>query len=282
MDNNRITLQIEGVAEEKGHVTLSAFLSQLEAVKAALKQTERIITGEEEASVYYRIIDLRHTSPATVVLEAVPFSSRPQWKPKKRASTIREDYSRPVVRRFFHSLRGIREKKERPERSDLQLLQAYRNLSASLQKDVSSVKLTDSDETVDIDRRFQAAIDDIIGPDELLEGTVNGTLERLNLHNTTRFDIFPTIGPKQVTCDFKPELKANVIAAVDRYISVTGKLRYKRLENFPYAINAERIEILPPEDELPTLLDIRGIAPNFTEGKNALEFLKELRDAEEA
>jgi len=280
-NGNRITLQIEGAQEEDQRVTLSAFISQLEAVKSALKQTERIVTGEEETSVYYRIVDLHYSSPVTVVLEAVSFATRPQWKPKKRKTVSREDYSRSTVTHFFHSLREIREKKQRPAKADLQLLQAYRNLAAPLERDVTHVKLIDSDQGVDIDKRFQAAIDEIIGPDELMEGSISGTLEKLNLHNTTRFDIFPTIGPKQVACDFKPELKPDVIAAVDKYVSVTGKLRYKRLEDFPYAINAEKIEIPPPENELPSLLDLRAMAPDLTGGVNALDFVKGIRDAEE-
>jgi len=280
-NNNRVTLQLEGTAEEQGHVTLSAFLSQLEAVKSALKQTERLITGEEESSVYYRIVDLRHSSPSTVVLEAVSFSTRPQREPKKKRTTRQGDYSQPTVRHFFHSLRQIREKRQAPAKADLQVLQAYRNLTASLEKDVCSIKLINTEESVDIDRNFQAAIDEIIGPDEFSEGTICGTLERINLHNNARFDIFPPIGAKQVGCDFKPSLKEAVIRAVDKYVCVAGKLRYKRLENFPYAINAESIEILPPEDELPTLFDIRGMAPELTGDRSAAEFLEEIRNGED-
>jgi hypothetical protein len=279
-NENLITVQIEGTPEENQYVTLSAFISQLEAVKAALKQTERTITGEEEPSVYYRIVGLRYSSPATVVLEAVSLASRPHWKPKKKRSLSREDYSRPIVTRFFHSLKEIREKRQRPEKADLQLLQAYRNLTSALEKNVSRIKLTNSEEGVDIDRSFQAAIDEIIGPDELVEGSVSGTLEKLNLHNTTRFDIFPTAGPNQIACDFKPQLRSQVVKAVDKYVTVFGKLRYKRLEDFPYAIDAESIEVMPPENDLPTLFDIKGIAPDLTQGKGAMVFLEEIRDAE--
>lgn len=276
---NIITLQLEGTEQEQGHITLSAFLSQLEAVKAALKQTERLLTGEEESSVYYRIIDLRHSSPATVVLEAVSFSTRP-GQLKKRKHVQKDDYSQPTVKHFFHSLKEIREKKRSPEKADLQVLQAYRNLAASLEKDVSRIKLVNKNESVDIDKTFQTAIDQIIGPDELFAGTICGTLEKLNLHNTTRFDIFPTIGPKQVACDFKLELKDDVIRAVDKYVCVTGTLRYKRLGNFPYAVDADKIEILPPEHELPTLFDIRGMAPDLTRGQTISDFLEEVRDAQ--
>ena len=104
-------------------------------------------------------------------------------------------------------------------------------------------------------------------------------MEKLNLHNATRFDVFPLIGPKQVACEFPPSLRQAVISAVDKYVCVFGKLRYKRLENFPYAINAEGLEVLPQED-LPTLFDIKGMAPGLTGGRSTAEFLKEIRDAE--
>ena len=117
---------------------------------------------------------------------------------------MREDHSQATVNRFFHCLKEIREKKQRPERADLQALEAYRNLAAKLNKSVAGVKFTNTHDTVDIDDRFREAIDEIIGPDELFEGTVSGVLERLNLHNTTRFDIFPTIGPKPSHMQLRP------------------------------------------------------------------------------
>jgi hypothetical protein len=66
---------------------------------------------------------------------------------------------------------------------------------------------------------------------------------------------------------------------LDRYVCVNGKLRYKRLEDFPYAIDAEEIEIMPFDDELPNLFDIRGIAPNLTSGRTTEDFLEAIRDA---
>jgi hypothetical protein len=280
MPGNRITVQFEGSFEDDWHVTLSAFLAQLEAIKAALKQTERLVSGEDEVSVYYRVVDLSHSSPATVVLEAVSRTHQPQQETKKKPNAHRPDYSQATVRQFFHSLKQIRERRQAPPRADLQALEAYRNLAGPLEKKVSGLKLINGDGSVDIDRKFQTAIDEIIGPDELVEGTINGTLEKLNLHNTTHFDIFPPIGPKQVACEFKPSLKQAVIRAVDQYVSVGGKLRYKRLEKFPYAINVENIEVLPSDDELPTLFDVKGMVPNLTGEKSDADFLEGIRNGE--
>jgi len=282
MPLNRITVQLQGSFEDDWHVTLSAFLSQLEAIKAALKQTERLVSGEDEPSVYYRIIDLHHSSPATVVLEAVSRSNQPQREAKKNTRLAqRVDYSQATVRRFFSSLKQIRDKKQAPAKADLQALEAYRNLAGPLDKKISGLKLIDSEESVDIDRTFQSAIDEIIGPDELVQGTICGMLEKINLHNVTRFDIYPTIGPKQVACDFGPTLRDSVIKAVDQYVCVGGKLRYKRLEQFPYAVNVEMIDVLPPEEQLPTLFDVRNMAPDLTRGLSIGEFLEAIRDGEE-
>ena len=281
MANNRITVQLIGTSEDEGHVRLGAFITQLEAVKAALKQTERLITGEDDPSVYYRIVGLRYSSPASVVLEAVSSMGRESFVlRKKRRRTVKADHSQATVNRFFQSLNEIREKKQRPARADLQALKAYQNLAATLDKSVSGVKLINKRHAVDIDNRFRTAIDEIIGPDELFEGTVFGVLERLNLHNATRFDIFPLIGPKQVACEFGSALRNDVISAVDKYVCVSGKLRYKRLEKFPYAINAKGIDVLPPEQELPTMFDVKGMAPNLTEGRSIAEFLEVVRDDE--
>lgn len=278
MPKNRVTIQLVGSLEDDWHVTLSAFLYQLEAVKAALKQTERLVSGDEEPSVYYRIVDLSHASPATVVLEAVSMPQAPQ-EPKRKRRAQRMDYSGETVTRFFSSLKQIRQR-QAPPKADLQALESYRNLTASLNKKVSHIQIINTEESIDIDKAFQSSIDEIIGPDELVEGTVSGTLERINLHNTTRFDIFPTIGPKQVACDFKPELKESAIRAIDHYVSVGGKLRYKRLEQFPYAVNVESIEVFPPEEELPSLFDLRGMAPDLTRGLSIEKFVEAIRDGE--
>src|SRR4051812_10461085 len=70
MPNNQIRIIVEGDSKDKGHVRLNDFLQQLEAVKSALKQTERILAPNEKGAAYYRIVDVSHNSPLTVVLEA--------------------------------------------------------------------------------------------------------------------------------------------------------------------------------------------------------------------
>jgi hypothetical protein len=274
MPSNQITIQLQGSPEDDGHIRLSEFLAQLEATRTALKNTERLVTGSDEPSLYYRVINLSYASPATVVLEAV---SRPEQQATAAVEHI--DHSAETVNEFFASLRRIRDERRAPRNADLQALQAYRDLAAVTEKHIPSIRISNTAATVDIDATFRMAVDEIIGPDELVEGSISGMLEKVNLHNTTRFDIFPTVGPQHVACNFAPELKREVIRGLAQYVNVRGTLRYKRLSEFPHAVDVAEIEIFPPEEDLPSLYDIRGIAPGATGDLTADEFVDSIRNA---
>lgn len=261
----QITIQIQGMPEDDGQVRLTEFIKQLEAFKGSLKHTERLVSGEDESSLYYRIVQLSYSSPATVVIEA--------------ASRIRGQagLGEKTVKKLLSNLRQVTLGR-RPVRADLTALQSYQNLSSMLRQHVGRVEIKNGDKSIVIDDRFATKIAKIIGPDELAEGSLYGMLEWLNLHHTNRFHIYPTIGPKKVDCDFPAHLKPQVIASMDKYVQVFGQLRYKRLDKFPYAMNVHYVEVLPSEDDLPTLYDLRGIAPNATGAMSSADFVRSLRD----
>src|SRR5438105_1491048 len=116
----RITVELVGASEDDGHLLLSEFIKQLQAVKSALKQTDA------------------------------------------------------------------------PEDFDLPALEAYRDLGTMLDKHVAGITITTSRRRkVQIDKKFETKVSEIIGPDELIEGSLSGMLEWLNLHNTSIFHIYP-------------------------------------------------------------------------------------------
>lgn len=262
----RITVTIAGSKEDKGRVRLTEFIKQLEAVKSSLKQTERLISDGDETKLYYRIVELTYSSPARVVIE-----------PASLGGSETNGLGSRTVKQFVTNLSQVARGK-RPARADLTALQSYQNLTSMLKQHVGKVEIKNGAKAVAIDSRFATKIAKIIGPDELAEGSMFGMLEWLNLHHANRFHIYPTVGPTKVDCDFPVELRPQVIAAVDTYVQVSGQLRYKHLEKFPYAINVSHIEPLPPEDKLPTLYDLRGVAPAATGETSAANFIRALRD----
>lgn len=250
LSRRRIAVEIRGSAEDGGYLRLSEFLKQLDVIKAALKHTERLLSGSEERTVYYRIVKLSMASPATVVLEetAVRSNERPGKLPKI-----------PVTQRLVSTLRQIERGRPLPQVKDLAALEAYRNVGTLLHKHVEQVTITGANQAVSIGEEFNRKVDKIIGPDEIIEGSVSGLLLQVNLHNTTRFEIYPSVGPKKIACDFPLALKSEVIRGLDQNVRVIGRLRYKHWAPHPHAITAEQLEIFPPDDQLPTIFDLRGL-----------------------
>lgn len=267
MANKTITIRLIGSDKDGGDVRLSDFLEKLEAFSDALRQTERSISGLSSNFIYYKVVNLTHRSPATITLEAVASQSAPVS-------------ARIVTSNFIAGVRSIRNKRKAPASADLSMLQSYRALAIAPNRNIQRVEIVEtSKKVIPIDSVFTRQVDEIIGPDAYSYGEISGRLESVNLHNTLKCVIFPSVGPQKVACVFKPELRGKVKTALDNYVTISGRLRYKQIDKFPYAIDAKDIDIHEPHDDLPKLNDLRGISPNSTEGMSAEAFVRSLRNA---
>lgn len=266
MPRDLITIRLMGSEKDGGHVRLSEFIDQLEAFSEALRQTERALSGKNSAYIYYRIVDLTHNSPATIVLEPVAPPSAPV-----SAKAVRKN--------FITGVREIRNKRQAPFGANLAMMESYKSLSAKVNR-IERVELVESPtKVIPIDSVFSKQVDEIIGPDTFSFGSVSGKLEALNFHKTLKFFIFPTVGAQRISCEFKPNLREKVKLGLDHYVTIEGRLRYKQMDQFPYAIDAKDIDVHEDDAQLPTLHDLRGISPNSTEGMSAEEFVRSIRNA---
>lgn len=148
-----------------------------------------------------------------------------------------------------------------------------------LTRHISEISISADGIDIPVTRELEHRIDQIIGPDILAEGTIAGDLETVNVHNRSTFYIYPTVGPKKVLCNFPVHLFEAVKLGLKQYVSVSGKLRYKAREPFPYAIDVTDIEINPPGNELPSLWDLRGIEEHATGDVDSVAFIRAMRDA---
>lgn len=267
MANKRITIRLVGSDKDGGDVRLSEFIEKLEEFSDALRQTERALSGLSSNFIYYKVVNLTHTSPATVTLEAVARPSAPVSP-------------RIVTNNFIAGIRSIRNKRAAPSVADLPMLQSYKALVIAPNRQIQRVEIVETaKKIIPIDSVFARQVDEIIGPDVYSFGEISGRLESVNLHNTLKCVIFPSVGPQKVACDFKPELRAKVKAALDNYVTISGRLRYKQIDKFPYAIDAKDIDIHEVHEELPKMNDIRGISIKSTEGQSAEDFVRSIRNA---
>lgn len=119
-----------------------------------------------------------------------------------------------------------------------------------------------------------------IEPNERAEGSISGTLEKVDWHGKTVFWIFPMVGPTRVKCVAprnRPDIQSKVLAGVLQYVTVHGTLLYRT--GMPYAYAVEDVDEIEIHDEkrAGSLLDLKGIAPHLTGKLSTAAYLRELR-----
>ena len=101
-------------------------------------------------------------------------------------------------------------------------------------------------------------VEAVLAPEVESIGTVEGSLEGLIIHGKRRFLIFDPLTERQVTCYFteRVEWKA-VLEAFGKRVAVSGFLRSRR-SGEKVSIQASRLYVFPPDDELPRADMVRG------------------------
>ena len=261
----RITIQLRGSANDEQHVRFAEFITELHALHTALMNAESIVARSSRSSLYFRVIDLTHASRASVVLEAIPRRSE-------------HDLTADVVKTFFDGLRQIQESGQVSENFDRSILESYKALCAGLHKNVTEIRFSGDEYDIKIDWQLESRIDRLLGGDAIREGSMEGMLEAINLHNNAnKFNLFPSAGPSKVVCHFHESMISDAINAIARYVYVAGQVKFKTREFFPHEIEVASMEVYPPEHELPTLASLRGVAPNATGDVDAVAFIRAVR-----
>ena len=268
MASHRLTLTIESARPEQEDVSLSDFLFQLSAFRRVLSHTESLVAGRE-AVIDWQVVDLSHSSPAQIVLQSV------HTQPKL------PDVSGETVEKFFRYLEALSTEAEAPSEMNRATLEAYKAFSDRIQKGVLKTHVKNEKSAIKVSGEVKGVIDTILAPKIRAIGVVEGRLEYVNIHGDRNvFRIYPTIGSDRVECAFPKDRLEDARKALDHRIRVHGELTYPARSDFPKSIKVDRIELLPEDDELPSLMDLRGTAPELTGDLSSEEFVRGLRNAE--
>lgn len=265
-----IIITIESAESDREHVSLNDFSFQLEALRKVLSNTESSLSGEQ-AEIDWQIVDLKHSSPAEIVLRPID----------TRIDTDKEDIVFETVNKVISSLKMLSEDASPPVKMNQQLLGHYKNFSNKVQKGILRVSLKSETDKVKVNENVKAAIDAVTLSETKSIGTVEGRLEFLNIHaNQNIFRIYSAIPPEKVNCFFPPDKIEEAREALGRKIRVSGELTYPKGDDFPRDVKVQTIELFPDDDDLPGLADLRGMAPDITGDLSSEEFVRNLRDAE--
>jgi hypothetical protein len=261
-------LKFEGLPSENGNVRLVDFVGRLSSFSAAISRADRLSSNSHSPTFYFRIVDLKHTSPAIITIEAYP-----------KDPNI--DFRTPSFDQVFSIMQQVSENRlQRP--TDYDLLEDIRQLIAPVGVTLASLEIISDGYDIQVTKEFKARMDLEMAPENTHVGFIRGALEYINIHGGKKlFKIYPEVGPTRVTCHFPDELREAAIHAVGQIIEIHGIIHYKAVSTFPHQIDVKKLDVLPDERELPSILDLRGIAPGLTGGVSSEEFVRGLRDEEQ-
>ena len=267
MKSNKFKITMKG-DEADDSLRLADLIDQLNVIKQTLNQIDLAVSGQKSPTLYYRITNITMNSPATFEVEAVS---------KSRGAA----HGRRVIAKLDTDLRKVMAGR-RPKEAGLELMESYGSLVQPMRKHVSEVSLQfEDDPPMDLPRNLDMKVDEILGPDQVEEGSVVGSLDVIDVHGQRNFfRVYPVVGPTSIKCQFQSGMLPNAIAGIKHFVRIAGLLHYKKAEKFPHLIKVSSIEVLPEKSDAPPLSSLRGIAIGAYNGLSSSEYVEKVRNGE--
>ncbi len=274
MTEGGIKFVIEGPAENDQNLELSVFVEKAEQFNALLKNTLK----EYHRKVVINVVGLSHSSPSTVECQLMTDGQLDNEAVIACARTLDLIESKEIKGINSNVLSSM-EKLAKPEPGkvargeirifgkDLKREKVYRldkELLAKLQREPV-------DKYVKYGRNEEYA--------EL--SMIDGVLQQIDIRRRPYTCVIDDAGISQanIKCEFSEDLLDSMGAALGRNVFIYGEFFYRRDNNIPYKIGINEVEILPPSEELPSLSDLKGVAPGLTGDMAPEEFVRKLRDS---
>ncbi|MBE0672580.1 MAG: hypothetical protein IH588_18540 [Anaerolineales bacterium] len=265
MKDQVITFTFEGLDANDSDVRLSDFVYELQQFISASKKADEIVSKGATATFYYKIIDLHHSSPASLTAKTIPTI------PESDAGESAHDY-------LFAVMDSI-EKKQIKDRIEYSLLKTIKSMTDPIGKTLSSVIVRRDENVIYINTSFKEKVNVIFGPEETYPGHFRGMLDAINVHNRANvFWLYPEVGPKKITCHFPSDIKERAIQAVGKRVEIRGIFKYKTNAQYPHEADVKTMDVFEPNEEYPSFMDIYGLDPGMTGGLSSEDFIRKIRN----
>ena len=103
-----------------------------------------------------------------------------------------------------------------------------------------------------------AHVDSLVGIQSRDWGTIEGKLQTITERRVTKFVVYDPVTDRPTHCYFDDEILDEVVDAFGQRVSVSGLIRY-RGDGEPVSIDVEEFRVLPTDDLLPSVDEVRGI-----------------------
>lgn len=266
MGDHRITIRLEGLPGDEGHVRLSALLERMEALQSALNAISRSVTPGARASLYYRVVSATHSSPLELTIE-----------PIDRTDRIQSSIARETHCRFFFEMENLRRGQPLSEFLDNDAAEKLTTLVEWDPDKISSMAFRNGTSAIKVTEEVKQNARRYLSEEETSWGQLEGYLEGVNFHGKDkRFYIYPPSGPARgIRCTFVAGLKRLVKESLERRVVVVGKKHFRQNQKFPHAIDVRELEVLESPSKEEHLAFIDG---EIDDDRDAVDVIREMRD----
>lgn len=273
----RLDFVVEGAP---GTIALRSFLSALDDARAVIEGVDVAIMHLATPMIEWYVEDLHMSSLAATLV------GKPRRSPAALEYTPQLGHQ--IATTFVEGLRTVEMRPivppSFPEQSMRRLKQLGNVMGRNGAKGFRAVKLESGGELVSarVEARLtrQAAINakEALSPRYTADGSVVGRLDVISVHKGQQFTIYDEIDRRPVKGSFSEALLGNVKEALSRRVIATGIIRRNGAGQM-ISILVETLEILPADHQLPTVGDLVGSDPDFTNGLPADVWVRKVRDA---
>ena len=258
-----ITVSVEGQTPD---LLAQPFLDAMDRSLEILRDLDSGITMRRRPTLRWAIANMHIGSPAVMTLRALPPSTG-------------KDVSQDVVNRYVEGLELLERGERLPAFFSEDALNAAKRLGNLTRGNERVVVVRTGLRSVKISQRISVNIDEMVNRTYVSDGSVEGIMEMVTLHENTYFRVYDSVQGWGVPCYFRQESLDEVRDALGKRVSITGRLRGDR-RGKPESMLVSGIRVLGLE-LLPTPGEIRGIAQGMTGGLKSEEHLRELRRDDE-
>lgn len=258
----KLALTIKGML---GAISLESFVTVINNSLDILKDLDSVISRQPRGSLDWII---ERVSADSIGIEI-----------ESKARDPKIDYGRKVAEVYSDGMEIIRSEGITPPYFSDYCLRRVWEVAKVLRGDgANALEIRDliRHKSTEFDAQIATTASQLMGYSYKSFGSVEGTIEMISIHKPARFNVYHSISLHAVRCNLREEDIERVRDALGRRVVVSGLVSYNTKDE-PKSIMVEELEVIPTEDELPTIDEFVGSDPNYTGDMTTEEYIRSIR-----
>ena len=266
-EGNILKMTIGG--DRQTNVSVAQLIRYLSGVLSVLRDLDAKISKTNQKTLRWEIVEVAMNSPLTVTIAGRPRAAK-------------TPYSKQVAKKYREGIRLLEHEAKSPPYFSAASIQKTKKLITYRPEGVETVTFDDPESRQTPIRPTKQLVENV---KTVLNKTfytspttLEGRLEKLDVHGRFSFVIYDTLNNHPIHCEFDEAMFERIPDLLRRRVLVEGDAKFDRITSQPISIIVRDINKLRESSELPRFA--KGEYIDITGGVESAEFIRRSRDAE--